>query len=111
MYERARHRPILEIIEGQGLTSQPIARTDLWPTMGYCASKEVSPWFRVVETTDEQAVMAAKAVCDVCIVRQRCLAFGLALPESSDFGIWGGTTPEERVAIRASTVSKPDGVA
>jgi WhiB family redox-sensing transcriptional regulator len=42
-------------------------------------------------------VSAAKAVCRACAVRAACLSFGL---QTSQDGIWGGTTPEERRALR-----------
>jgi WhiB family transcriptional regulator, redox-sensing transcriptional regulator len=42
-------------------------------------------------------VNAAKAVCRACAVRAACLSFGL---QTSQDGIWGGTTPEERRALR-----------
>lgn len=40
----------------------------------------------------------AKAVCADCPVRVSCLAF--ALRNGEDHGIWGGTTEDERRAIR-----------
>ncbi len=42
----------------------------------------------------------AKSVCAGCPVRPRCLAAALASHEP--FGIWGGTTPDERDAIAVS---------
>jgi WhiB family transcriptional regulator, redox-sensing transcriptional regulator len=42
-------------------------------------------------------VSAAKAVCRGCAVRAACLSFGL---ETRQDGIWGGTTSEERGALR-----------
>jgi WhiB family redox-sensing transcriptional regulator len=43
----------------------------------------------------------AKAVCEGCAVRAECLAFVLTSGADSDEGIWGGTTPAERAAMRA----------
>ena len=101
MSEQARARPELVAVAGGGEATEPIAVSDRWPIMGYCASSEISPWFRVTDTEDELGVLAAQTICELCIVRQRCLEFGLNLPERVDFGIWGGTTPEQRVALRA----------
>ncbi len=42
-------------------------------------------------------VFAAKAVCFGCAVRAACLSFALATGQA---GIWGGTTQEERRAMR-----------
>jgi WhiB family redox-sensing transcriptional regulator len=43
-------------------------------------------------------IEAAKAVCQACRVRLPCLEF--ALRSHQDAGIWGGTSEEERRAIR-----------
>jgi WhiB family transcriptional regulator, redox-sensing transcriptional regulator len=48
--------------------------------------------------------MRARQVCQSCPVRTPCLA--LALEHSLGFGIWGGTTPEERRAIRRAMVRR-----
>lgn len=38
----------------------------------------------------------AKSLCAGCPVREECLAAGM----SERYGVWGGTTPEERRALR-----------
>lgn len=43
-------------------------------------------------------VVRARQVCEPCPVRMQCLAF--ALEHSLGYGVWGGTTPEERRSIR-----------
>jgi WhiB family redox-sensing transcriptional regulator len=43
---------------------------------------------------------AAKQVCQACSVRQPCLEY--ALSTNQDTGVWGGTTEEERRALRRS---------
>lgn len=100
MRKLARDRPWFEVFEGGHETSPPVPETTKWPLMGYCAASDIRDWFRVTDVEDEVAVLAAKAVCELCIVRGPCLEFGLNLPEASDFAVWGGTTPEERVVIR-----------
>jgi WhiB family redox-sensing transcriptional regulator len=40
----------------------------------------------------------AKAVCGRCRVKRECLRF--ALDSRQDFGVWGGTTEEERKLMR-----------
>ncbi|MDQ3065137.1 MAG: WhiB family transcriptional regulator [bacterium] len=42
--------------------------------------------------------LAAKAVCDNCIVREDCLEF--AVQNNEKFGIWGGLSERERRRIR-----------
>jgi WhiB family redox-sensing transcriptional regulator len=39
----------------------------------------------------------AKAVCGGCLVVAECLAYGLR----EEHGVWGGTTPRMRMALRA----------
>ena len=39
----------------------------------------------------------AKAICERCSVRARCLDWAL---EFEEFGVFGGTTPEERKQLR-----------
>jgi WhiB family redox-sensing transcriptional regulator len=39
-------------------------------------------------------VAKAKAICDSCPVKQKCLEF--ALSNDEEFGVFGGTTPQER---------------
>ena len=43
----------------------------------------------------------AKRICQACPVRKRCLAWALDLGAAS--GVWGGTTEDERRAIRRAT--------
>ena len=44
-------------------------------------------------------VLTAKALCQQCTVSPACLTE--ALDREEQFGIWGGTTPQERLAILA----------
>jgi WhiB family redox-sensing transcriptional regulator len=43
---------------------------------------------------------AARLICSGCTVKDDCLAFALERPQEASDGIWGGTTPEERKALR-----------
>lgn len=45
-----------------------------------------------------QQAETAKAICGVCPVAAECLAFALADPTL--YGIWGGTTRQERKDLR-----------
>jgi WhiB family transcriptional regulator, redox-sensing transcriptional regulator len=44
-----------------------------------------------------EQISAAKAVCGRCEVGQLCLSYALT---TRQHGIWGGTTRDERIAIR-----------
>lgn len=43
------------------------------------------------------AVLRAKATCNACDVRARCLEWAV---KREEFGVWGGTTARERAALR-----------
>lgn len=45
----------------------------------------------------QEKINIAKAMCARCDVVERCLQF--ALDNEIQYGIWGGTTPEERQKI------------
>lgn len=42
----------------------------------------------------------AMELCTGCPVTVECLAYALTMPATGDFGIWGGTTEEDRVGLR-----------
>ena len=42
----------------------------------------------------QEDIAKAKAVCGSCQVRRQCLQFALATHQM--YGVWGGTTEEER---------------
>ena len=43
-----------------------------------------------------EAVEAAIDMCRSCPVLKQCLEYALRHPESTEYGIWGGTTPFQR---------------
>jgi WhiB family redox-sensing transcriptional regulator len=69
-----------------------------WMSRGACQSEDPELFFPVAAAGAAlHQISTAKAVCQACAVRAACLAFGL---QTSQDGIWGGTTPEERRALR-----------
>jgi len=52
---------------------------------------------------NESIMSRARAICDRCTVSQECLDFALADPDS--MGIWGGTTAQQRRAMRTGKVA------
>ncbi|MEY2426852.1 MAG: WhiB family transcriptional regulator, redox-sensing transcriptional regulator [Actinomycetota bacterium] len=64
-----------------------------WRNRAACRGIDAEIFFPV---TDEDAE-AAKAVCNVCPVREACLEFALAARERE--GVWGGATERERRRI------------
>lgn len=60
--------------------------------------------------TDDDGQADAKKVCDDCPVRAACLDYALLTGETR--GVWGGTTEEERRALRKALVEgEPVGAA
>ncbi len=48
-------------------------------------------------------VRPALKVCARCVVIEECLDYALEIGTSADFGIWGGTTPTQRIRLRQKT--------
>lgn len=51
-----------------------------------------------------EEIRAAKALCAICPVHDRCLAYALAT--NQDAGIWGGASEEERRELRRQAARK-----
>lgn len=61
-----------------------------------CSDMDVNFFFP--EQYDAKGVAAAKAVCALCPVRETCL--DRALERGEEFGIWGGTSENQRRKLR-----------
>jgi WhiB family redox-sensing transcriptional regulator len=69
-----------------------------WMPWGACQGEDPELFFPIAAAGPALAqVFAAKAVCFRCAVRAACLSYALATGQA---GIWGGTTQEERHAMR-----------
>ena len=76
-------------------------RSPGWMPRGACQGEDPELFFPIAATGPALAqVIAAKAVCFRCAVRAACLSYALATGQA---GIWGGTTQEERHAMRRSS--------
>ena len=75
-----------------------------WQSLGLCFQSPKAHELMFHATTigkgalHSKEVMRAKAICQVCGVTEECLAF--ALQTRQVFGIWGGSTPQERGRMR-----------
>jgi WhiB family transcriptional regulator, redox-sensing transcriptional regulator len=79
-------------------SSEFIAVSTGWMLRGACRGEDPELFFPVTAASPALAqVLAAKAVCFRCVVRAACLSYALATGQA---GIWGGTTQEERQAMR-----------
>ena len=69
-----------------------------WMPGSACQGEDPELFFPITAAGPALAqVIAAKAVCFRCAVRAACLSYALATGQA---GIWGGTTQEERHALR-----------
>ena len=72
---------------------------DDWRSLGACQHEDPELFFPIVPTgPGMQQVSQAKAICARCQVRAECLSF--AIETVQDHGVWGGTSEEERRAMR-----------
>lgn len=70
-----------------------------WRTDAICRDTDPDLFFPVGTTGNALVQIArAKEVCGECPVHEDCLQF--ALETNQDAGIWGGTSEEERRAMR-----------
>jgi len=67
--------------------------TQSWRDKGAC--RGIDP--EVFYPGDDDDAEEAKAICDVCAVRQACLEHALVAREKE--GVWGGATERERRRI------------
>ena len=72
---------------------------DRWREHAACAAVESDLFFPVGVTGPAVGqIAAAKAVCETCAVRMTCLEFAIAT--NQEYGVWGGTSEEERRVLR-----------
>lgn len=70
-----------------------------WRAASACLNADPDLFFPVaVGTAASKQVSLALRLCQGCQVRQHCLDFAMQSGEKE--GIWGGTTPEERIRAR-----------
>ena len=70
-----------------------------WRLFAACRSADPDLFFPISDSgpAREQAAKA-KAICATCRVRRECLVFAVGTEQV--YGIWGGTTEQERAAVR-----------
>jgi len=70
-----------------------------WLAHGACRDEDPELFFPITSGgPSARQILAAKAVCARCPVRSDCLRYALDDPHS--YGVWGGTTDEERSGMR-----------
>jgi len=70
-----------------------------WRATGACLSADPDLFFPIATGfLAGRQITEARQICAGCRVRQQCLDFAVRTGETH--GIWGGTTPEERISAR-----------
>lgn len=67
---------------------------EAWRLDARCAEVSPEPWF----PPKGDPAKDARAMCASCDVAAQCLQF--ALDNNEQYGIWGGTSPRQRAALR-----------
>ena len=76
-----------------------------WRATGACLSADPDLFFPIAEVpATERQLRLARRICAGCAVRQQCLDFAMRTGEA--YGIWGGTTPEERMRVRRARTER-----
>jgi len=92
-----------------GTTSQAVHREE-WLDAGACRSEDPELFFPITSSGPSAGqIAAAKAVCQGCGVQSQCLHY--ALESHQSYGVWGGTSEEERLRMtrRADNRARGDG--
>jgi WhiB family redox-sensing transcriptional regulator len=79
---------------------KPIADNWEWQHDGLCVDQDPEMFFLEPNMRGKQKrtkEVNAKAVCQECPVKMRCLEHALSVPEI--YGVWGGMTEEERLVL------------
>jgi WhiB family transcriptional regulator, redox-sensing transcriptional regulator len=83
--------------------TQPTAGED-WRSAAACRSADPELFFPVSDAGKSlEQVIEAKGICAGCLVPRECLSFALRTHQA--YGIWGGTTEEERAIARRNRIS------
>lgn len=76
-----------------------------WRSAGACLSADPDLFFPIATgPVGERQVAMARRICAVCTVKQQCLDFAIRTAET--YGIWGGTTPDERIRARRALTAR-----
>lgn len=84
---------------------KPLMENYDWQLEGACRRSNTETFFFAEAERGKRRLareQAAKAVCATCPVVQACLDHALKVREP--YGVWGGTTPEERESILRGAV-------
>lgn len=76
-----------------------------WRAAGACVAADPDLFFPISPAgKNARQISRAREICGGCRVRRECLEFAMRTREAE--GIWGGTTPEERVRARREEAAR-----
>ena len=76
-----------------------------WREVARCKQMDPDLFFPVGTTGPALLqIEAAKSVCRTCTVRDECLQY--AVDSNQEYGVWGGTTEEERRYMRRELATR-----
>ncbi len=79
-------------------SSLPVRAPVAWTQLGACQDEDPEIFFPIAASGPAlDQISTAKAICGGCAVRLPCLHYAAATKQD---GIWGGTTADERRAMR-----------
>jgi WhiB family redox-sensing transcriptional regulator len=81
------------------LTPSFLFGTEPWLAGGACRPYPTAWWF----STDLGETGTAKHICAECPVRAECFEYAIERPAL--LGVWGGSKPSERAAVRLARLS------
>lgn len=94
-------------IEAAGSLASGLGDSQLWQLVrsrAMCARSGADPdqWYPASAPGEVERREAAEAiaVCTACVVRMHCLELSLRYWAVGQHGVWGGTLPAERAALR-----------
>lgn len=80
------------------MSETAFVRRTSWMSRSACTRADPELFFpSATDRTGPSQTMAAKEVCARCQVRAECLAYALATRQK--YGVWGGTTEDERRTV------------
>ncbi|HSX44876.1 MAG TPA: WhiB family transcriptional regulator [Candidatus Saccharimonadales bacterium] len=94
-------QPILDLmLERQAQHENPIPETEnsgllYWMKRARCRGVDPSEFY----PPDNLGVEAAKAICNLCVVKDECLEYALDPKTKQEHGVWGGASERERRRI------------
>ncbi len=83
-----------EILDGVAFLEVPVTEERPWMVFSVCRDADPDLFFPATADDGDHAL----ALCAICPVRVDCLEYALDARER--FGIWGGLTEKQRLAVQ-----------